>query len=144
MVTVNEPPASVEGSALLITGLDIKPEGRPTYFNGEMVFQLSVKRRGDATIVKEAAPKKALFRDYSLLNAGDKISGRNLWGFSSNPIMRDDIVVGGQGKSSSHSGQELNITGFCFAELIEGWRGAPLKVHPKQDLTGDSKHHYLS
>ncbi len=68
------------------------------------------------------------------LSALKILSGTHLWGFSSNPVGPEDIIRGGRGRSSSHSGQELTISGICFMELICGWRGAALSVHPKDDL----------
>jgi hypothetical protein len=129
-------PAAVEGSELLVVGQDIRPLGlpRPLKDSGELAFPLSVQTRGESTIIQESSPKTPKFRPYSMLDQGSCILGSLLWGFSTNPLKRDSIKVGGKGRTSSHPGQSLTITGSCFMEIIKGWRGNPLPTHPKQEL----------
>jgi hypothetical protein len=66
------------------------------------------------------------------LDKGCEISGRHLWGFSSDPLGPDDIEKGGPGRTSSHTGQYVTITGACLMEIIKGWRGSPSLIHPKE------------
>jgi hypothetical protein len=134
-MTRDEVPGAIEGLQLLVCGLAIKPSGRPLKLTPTLlVFQFDVQRGGDGTIMREVSPKKARFRPYSLLDEGDRISGPHLWGFSSFPIKPDNINVGQSGRSHSHSGQDITCRGTCFLEIIRGWRGTSLLVHPRQEL----------
>jgi hypothetical protein len=135
----DEVPAAIEGLQILVCGLAIKPSGRPLKLHPTLlVFQFDVQRGGDGTIEREASPKEARFRAYSLLNEGDEISGPHLWGFSSSPIKPDNINVGQSGRSHRHSGQDITCRGVCFLEIIRGWRGAALLAHPRQELLSQS------
>jgi hypothetical protein len=136
MVIRSEVPASIEGAEVLVTGQDIKPSGRPKKISASsnIVFPLTVKTRGEGTIQKEHNPKQAPFKAYSSLERGDKIEGKSLWGFSSNPISIGDIRVGGCARTGSHPGQEIMLYGTCFLELILGWRGYAIAKHPKDVL----------
>lgn len=136
MVTVASTEAAIEGSEILVTGQDIKPSGLPKKLKDtdELVFLLKVTKRGKATITKENIPKEYKFKPYAMLDINSTILGKWLWGFSSNPISRGDIKVGGQGRTSSHPGQELVINGNCFMEIIEGAIGPPIVEHPSKVL----------
>lgn len=137
MVHRDSPPASVEGRNLLLSAQKIDPSNRPIFCNKikRTVFQITATKRATAEIIQELDPKIAIIRDYSSLNLNDKISGKNLWGFSSNPINRDNVIVGEIGRTSSHSGQHVEMDGdFSFMEIVSGWRGDSLKVHPKENL----------
>lgn len=136
MDSLSSPPAAVKGNEILVIGQDIKPAGLPKKLKGtnEVVYPLNVKIRGESIIIKENRPKTTKFKAYSMLDIGSKISGKWLWGFSSNFISRGDIAIGGKGRTGSHPGQELKIEGTCFAEIISGWRGSPLQVHPSNEL----------
>lgn len=136
MTRRSSPPAALEGSEILIGAQDIKPSGRPVFTPAnEIAFQISVKKRATGTILSEYNPKVWKFRDYSDLNAGDEISGTDLWGLTSSPIRRGDIIVGGAGRTGSHSGQELTLSGdFNLLEIVSGWRGGPALTHPRQEL----------
>jgi hypothetical protein len=135
MANRDEAPAAIEGLQILVCGLAIKPSGRPLRLPSTLlVFPFDVQRRADGTIQREAYPKEARFRSYSFLDTGDMISGNHLWGFCSSPIKRDDINVGQAGRSSSHPGQDVTCRGTCFLEIIHGWRGNLLQVHPRQEL----------
>ena len=135
MASKDEAPAAIEGSQILVCGLDIRPSGRPIrVISVGLVYPFDVRRRGDGTLEREYSPKEARVRSYSLLDAGDTISGSQLWGFSSSPIKRDDINVGQAGRSGSHSGQDLTCRGTCLLEIIRGWRGTPLLVHPSEEV----------
>jgi hypothetical protein len=123
--------AAIEGQELLVTGQDIKPGGAPIFVRDTMVFPLQVNKRGEGEILKANRPEWRPLRVYSLLEVGDKISGKKLWGFSSNPITANDIKRGGSGRTSHHSGQELKISDMCFLEIVEGWIGGALPIHPK-------------
>ncbi|MFH0837836.1 MAG: hypothetical protein V1880_01045, partial [Patescibacteria group bacterium] len=101
--------------------------------SSEIVFPLSVKRRGEGIIIQELNPKIAFFRIYSNLDAGDEIYGPDLWGFSSTPVTK--INIGQKGRTSSHSGQDVEINGGkCFLQIIQGLLGSAIGVHPKNDL----------
>jgi len=135
MVTQSVPPAAIEGDKILVTGQDIKPDGLPIYFTNpdDMVFPLRVKKRGDAVITEEKKQKIAGFRKYSKLELNDRISGKWLWGFSSDPIRSGDIKVGGRGRTSNHPGQELVIEGICLMEIIKWWNNYSLSILPKDE-----------
>jgi hypothetical protein len=130
------PPAAIEGSEILITSQKICPRGDPKLTTGNrMVFPISASIRAVGTITSESNPKVAKIRDYSDLNLGDEISGKNLWGFSSSPLQRGDIRIGGEGRTSSHPGQDITINGnLCFLEIVSGWRGTPPLTHPMTEL----------
>jgi len=137
MTIKSEPLGAIEGSEILIVGQDIKHSGRPVLLKGsdEILFPLKVTKQGKASIKKEKNPKIWQFRNYSMLNKGDRIEGKYLWGVSSDVIGPGDIKIGRGGRTHRHSGQELLIKGICFVEIVSGWRGTALLVHPKQDLT---------
>src|SRR5215813_10698536 len=127
MASRDEVPASLEGARILVTGLKIQTGPIPVKFaRVGTVFPLSVKRGGDGTIEEAINPPRVPLRPYSFLEVGDKILGRDLWGFASSPLKPGDIRVGQAGRSSSHSGQDVTCRGTCFLELISGWRGKPL------------------
>lgn len=131
----SETPAAIEGKEILIVGQDIKPEGIPKKLkNGDTVFIVKVKRRGSGTIIKESNPKECCFKPYSMLEKGSRISGNSLWGFTSNPLMPGSVKHGGRGRTHKHSGQELTLTGHCFLEIILGWLGSSLSIHPQEEL----------
>ena len=132
----NQAPASIEGSKLLVKGQDIKPSGipRPTIDPEEIVFPLTVFTRGSSCIIEEYSNKKSKFCRDSFLDEGCEISGPNLWGFSSNPLKPDSFNIGGKGRTSSHPGQSIEITGTCLMSIIKGWRGSPVLEHPKKFL----------
>jgi hypothetical protein len=139
MASRDEAPAAIEGLQILVCGLAIKPSGLPLKLSSTLlVFQFDVQRGADGTIERESSPKEARIRSYSLLDEGDMISGHHLWGFCSSPIRRDSINVGQSGRSHSHSGQDITCRGTCFLEIIRGWRGSPLRVHPRQELLAQS------
>ena len=129
-------PAAIEGSEISIAGQDIRPAGlpRPLRETQEVVFPISVKKRGKSTIISEYNPKEYKFRDYSFLDSGSEIEGPILWGFSSDPLHRDSISVGGAGRTHSHSGQHVQVSGICFLEIIKGYIGSPVLTHPQNDL----------
>lgn len=124
-------PAAIEGQELLITGQNIKPGGAPLLVRNTMVFPLQIKIRGEGEILKPNRREWRPLKEYSLLDVGDIIKGKNLWGFSSIPIASGDIKRGGEGRTNSHSGQELKISDMCFLEIVEGWVGGSLPIHPK-------------
>jgi hypothetical protein len=128
---------SIEGYEILIIGKNIRPSGgrpRPSC-KDIIVYPLEVKGGGKAEITIEYEPHPKLedrFSTDSLLLKGSKIEGKTLWGFSPNLIRRDDIVIGGLARSSTHSNQELYIRGGCFMAVIDGWVGRPVIRHPKE------------
>ena len=135
MIVQASAPAAIEGSEMSIVGKNIMPAGRPTkYGAGEIAYLLDVKDGGHATITKEYFPKKHKHKEESKLNLGSKISGKTLWGFSSNPIGRGDIKVGGSARTSTHPNQELTIMGDCYMAIVNGWLGNPLPTHPKDSI----------
>ena len=136
MAERNEPPAAIEGDQVLITGQDIVPSGPPRRLRGTaaIVFGIAVKRRGSAVIMKECGRERPRIRTYSMLDSGDRISGRDLFGLATKPLGRDDIKIGDRGRTSAHKGQELYVTDGCLVELVSGWRGIPLNEHPKDAL----------
>jgi hypothetical protein len=139
MASKDEVPASLEGTRILVSGLKIDPSGRPVKFpRVGMVFQFSVKRRGDGTIEEATNPQETPLRPYSFLEVGDKIIGKELWGFASRPFKLGDIRVGEAGRSGSHPGQDVTCRGTCFLELINGWRGNPLPSHPRESLMAET------
>jgi hypothetical protein len=136
MVTRTEAPASIEGSELLVASLDIRPAGPPIKLAhiDETIFPLKAARRAESTITQEHNPKQWRFKESSMLNLDDSITGRSMWGFSSDPISPGDITRGGRGQSSSHTGQQLKISGTCFMALIHGWIGDAIQLHPRDEI----------
>lgn len=132
----SETPAAIEGKEILIVGQDIKPEGIPRRLkgSGEIVFLVKVKRRGKGTVVKENNPKRFHFKPYAMLDKGSSIAGNSLWGFSSDILLPGSVKHGGRGRTGRHSGQELTMTGRCFLEILLGWLGSSLPVHPQEEL----------
>ncbi|MBD3337481.1 MAG: hypothetical protein GF353_00140 [Candidatus Lokiarchaeota archaeon] len=133
---LNKPGSSIEGNEILLTGLKIEPSIKPCIQSDidDMVFPISIKRRSDSTITKEYSPKKHKIKASSLLDLNSKLEGKNIWGFSNNPMTKDNIIVGKEGSSSSHSGQHLKIFGICYMELVESWDGTASSKHPKDQL----------
>jgi hypothetical protein len=132
----NQAPASIEGLKLLVKGQDIKPSGlpRPSDNPEEMVFPLSVYKRGASSILQEYSPKTHKFLADSFLDKGSEIAGPYLWGFSSSLLDRDSFDIGGKGRTASHPGQSVVIEGTCLMTIVKGWRGLPLPRHPKSAL----------
>ena len=132
MTEIIEVPGSIEGKRILIKGLKIIPEGRPKKIDNLLVFPLTIKRRGSGIIKKELFPKEYKIQEASLLDIDDSISGKNLWGFSSNLITSGQIQKGGISRTGGHTGQNITISGTCcYLELIHGFRGLPCTIHPK-------------
>ncbi|MGD0229898.1 MAG: hypothetical protein ABSC19_05995 [Syntrophorhabdales bacterium] len=134
MVEQNTTPAAIHGDRILITGQKIFLSGRPIKLIDEVVYPINVKERGNAIIIKECAKKEPQIKEYSMRNKDDKISGKILWGYTTTLLGRDDITIGGAGRTSSHPGQQLDVTGGCFMEIVSGWCGTPLAEHPKDAL----------
>lgn len=140
MSKATQAPASIEGSELLVQGQKIEPNGPPKLTAGtkdnpsEMVFPLTVTIRGSSCILKEYIKKSRRLDPNSFLDEGSQISGQHLWGFSSNPLDRDSFDVGGKGRTSSHSGQSVEISGTCLMSIIKGWVGDPISIHPKTEF----------
>jgi hypothetical protein len=137
MCKASQTPGSLEGSKLSVTGQKIKPHGtpkKPFENSSEIVFQLTVSKNGKSIILEENEPKLCRFREYSFLDKDSEISGPELWGFSSDPLGPHDIRKGGPGRTSSHTGQFVTVSGTCFMEIIKGWKGTPLLTHPKETL----------
>ena len=136
MTALTKAPGSIEGEEMLISGLKISPSQRPIELPNldEILFPISIQKRAESIIVKEYNPKIHKIKESSLLELNSKISGKNIWGLNNNPLSRDNFTLGGRGRSSSHTGQEIKIKGICFMELVEGWQGPPLQVHPKNEL----------
>jgi hypothetical protein len=136
MVTRTEVPAAIEGRQVSVVGQKIMPTGRPQKLSdsNEIVFPIRVSRRAKSTIEEENDPKESRFKNYSLLDLEDCIEGNLMWGFSSDVIGRNSVAVGGGGRTSQHPGQELTISGMCFMELLQGWIGVAIDVHPRDEL----------
>jgi len=135
MSTISDVPGSIEGDKILLTGLKIAPQGVPIRIkNSTIVFPVTVSRRSAGEISEILTRGKSAFKETSMLNLADKISGTHIWGFSSSPVTLKDVSKGKKGRSGRHTGQFLTITGNCFAELVHGWRGDTLPIHPKNSL----------
>jgi hypothetical protein len=137
MVRRSEVPGAIEGKKILVCGRKIVPKGRPISIpnSDELAYPVDVEMQGTASILEEKyPPKTSLFKDYSLLDMNDEISGTNLWGFSSDPIVGRNFKVGGRARTSTHPNQELELNGICFMELIMGWRGTAIPRHPREVL----------
>jgi len=135
MTAKDEAPAAIEGSKLSVKGLKITfSRPFPVKQLPDPVYPLSVERRGESEILEESSPKRTKFRPYALLDKGDAITGKHLWGLCSEPLSPSDIVVGKKGRTGSHSGQDLVIEGVCLMEIIHGWRGDPIFLHPKNSI----------
>lgn len=133
MTQIIEVPGSLEGRKIQLKGLKITPQGRPQKRKGlGLVFPFTIKRDGEGIIKKELEPKQFKIKATSLLNIGDSISGKHLWGFATSPIKPGQIQKGGVARTAGHTGQNLLITGkCCFLQLIHGFRGLPTTEHPK-------------
>ena len=138
MVHHSRVPAAIEGEELFLVGQKISPAGAPkkVFVNNveEVIFPLQVTRNGKGTVIKENLPKSPRFKPYSSLDTGDSIDGKNLWGFHSDPIGPDSLRIGDKGRTGAHSGQELRLEGICFLEIIQGWIGDAVSIHPKDIL----------
>lgn len=88
MVEKDSPPAALEGNKIQLKGQKIEPNTSPTKIGDEIVFPVKASKRAEGEIIEERDPKTPKFRDYSMLNLGDKVLGKHLWGFSSSPIRR--------------------------------------------------------
>ena len=100
-----------------------------------LVYPLSLKINGSGEILNELNPKTPLFVTTSLLNQGDTISGKNLWGFSCKALRPDSIKVGGEARSSAHPRQSLRLDGEkCFLSVVEDFSGSNSGTHPQDIL----------
>jgi hypothetical protein len=136
MTERSEAPGAVEGDEVLVVGKKIVPSGRPQRLiaTDMIVFCIDVREPGEATIIRRCPQGRPPLKPYSMLNEGDKISGKKLTGLMTYPLAPDDYRVGGAGRTGSHPRQELYIARGCFMEIVSGWRGDPLAIHPKEAL----------
>lgn len=136
MCTISEPPAAIEGSKILIAGQDIRPVSipRPLKNSDEIVYHLSVYKRGKSTTIEENSPKEWKISKWSLLDKGCSILGCLLWGFSSYPLDKNKFDIGAEGRTAAHPGESVEIEGTCFMTIVDGLQGKPLLVHPKEIL----------
>ena len=133
MVKKNSAPAAIEGSKIQIRGQNIRPIGYPIKIREDIMFPVNTYRQATGTIVEESNPKICRLREYSMLNIGDEISGKVLWGLTSHPLKGP--VVGGLGRTGGHSGQDYLLNGnFCYLEIVQGWIGLPLPHHPRDEF----------
>jgi len=96
------------------------------------MFPLKASQQATGIIIVESNPKQFRIREYSMLDKDDQISGSELWGLSSCQLKK---TVGGIGRTGKHSGQETTLDGrFCYLEIVQGWRGDALSVHPKDEI----------
>jgi hypothetical protein len=129
----NSAPAAIEGSKIQLKGQDIKPSGFPTKIKENIMFPVQAYKQATGTIIEEINPKICRFRQYSMLNENDEISGKILWGLSSYPLKKP--TIGNLGRTGKHPGQDLILNGnFCYLEIIQGWKGLPLLQHPRNEL----------
>ena len=130
MTVTSEVPGSLEGDEILLTGLNIRPTGRPIRKCGfdKPVFPVSVER-GKCTgeITKESDPLVRHCDENSKIDLGAKIIGKHLWGFCSTLIKP---IKGGKGKTARHTGQEGVLKKNCYLCLIHGQWGDALSIHP--------------
>lgn len=146
MTVITEVPGSLEAEEILLTGLKIKllSAGRPIYKCGfkRPVYPISVERgKCSGEISKENAPLVRNCDKNSNIDLGSKIIGQNLWGFSSTPLTRDSMSVGGRGRSARHSGQEHALRKNCFVCLIHGFIGDALSIHPSGSIPSEAIEH---
>jgi len=128
-------PAAIEGERILLTKSQrITPYGTPKRIRGrdDIVFPISITRKGTACISKENIPKQCFFRSYSKLDEGDGIQGPKMCGFSSKPIKADNLTIGTKrSKTGKHPNQEIEMEGpICFLELLEDFMSKTLDIHP--------------
>ena len=131
--SISEVPGSIEGEQILLVGLKIVPAGPPVFTeqSKQLVFPIQVERTAKATITEEYPDKQAKIDESSKTSLGSMLTGRIIWGFCATPLRPSDVRKGGSGRSGRHSGQEATMKKNCFAELIHGWRGDAITVHPK-------------
>ncbi len=136
MVERNKQPASIEGEQVLITGQKILPAGTPKILRqiNMIVYGIDVKKRGNAIIEKKCKDKRPCVSKDSMLDEGDSVSGKILYGLMTYPIGLKDIKIGGMGRTGAHPGQELRVDAGCFVQIVSGWRGSPISIHPKKTL----------
>lgn len=130
-------PSSVEGKQLHLSGQDIKPQlNTPRKRNQKFCIPFTIKKKGSVKILEESIPKKFVHDPNALLNKGDIISGRQLWGFSQTLIREDKLRVGtSTSRTSSHSNQEVEVVGNpCYATIVESYSRQSLATHPKAML----------
>lgn len=140
MTTISEVPGSLEALEIVVTGIKITPNGRPIKNAcGEkgLFFQVSVER-GQCTgeITKEFEILKQKCHQDSVLTAGSKVFGRDLWGMSLTPVK--GVIVGGSGRSGRHPGQEFTMKKHCYLILIHGFRGDAIASHPSKSISKES------
>ena len=128
---------SIEAAKTQLIGLKIGPKGPPKIINGfdGVLFPFEVKRRGKGKILTELNPKEPIIFLTSMLNVDDEINGRWLLGFSQDCIRPDNIIVGGGGRTSRHSGQEIIIRNFCFTCIAETWTRQTPNALPTDTIT---------
>ena len=111
---------SIEGKKVLITGRKIMPSGRPVKdrLSGAFRHEVSVKINGAGEVKKPFEPPVPVYSTASATALGARISGENLWGYSCQPVRRDDFSVGGAGRTHTHSGQAWMMERFCYLEVV--------------------------
>lgn len=134
MVKQSSAPAAIEGSKIQIEGQDIKPGGPPIMIGENIMFPVHTYKRATGSILEESNPKIWKVRNYSMLDKDDEISGKKLWGLSHHPMK--PINIGNIGRTGKHPGQDQTLNGdFSYLEIVQGWTGVPLRVHPRNELT---------
>lgn len=80
---------------------------------GELVYPIKLHESAKAEIHKELKPKKARIDPRSKLNQGDKIVGKTIIGFATDPISPHQV----KHDSSRHRGQFTLISGFVYCAV---------------------------
>ena len=132
---------SIEGFGIKLQSQKISPKFHPPKRaidknnTTHLVFPITLEINGSGEIIFELYPKEYLFIDSSLINKGDSVSGKKLWGFSTSPLKQGSVKKGGEARSSGHTRQHVSIEGICFLSLIESYSGnIEVKKHPQDFL----------
>lgn len=126
----NEPPASIEGMAILVTALKISPSGRPKKYKDALYHQFDASRgKVTAEIIVALSGGVEPLYESSSTSVGSVIQGRQIWILAKT---FDKLNKGKAGRSARHSGQDQKFH-QAWARLVEGWKKTE-NPHPKEDF----------
>ena len=128
----------VEALETQLIGKNIIPKDRPRRIGDSnlILFPFEIKRGGTSEILEELNPKLAKLCSHSMLNKGDRVTGKWLSGLSEDFFQKDQVVVGGAARTSNHPGQEIVLKDYCFTRVTANWQqNEAARALPTEEIT---------
>ncbi len=126
---LTEAPGSIEGEKIFVIGKNIKTPKAPKQITDKLyLFVVDIKGGGNGEIEEEFNPKTYKFHPDSHLNKGDKVEGKQLYGYCKKP---KKLSVGGKARTAKHKNQHTTMNDCCFLQITSGWKGDAITKHPK-------------